>query len=230
MITTSVALVLSVMAVQRDGYSNEETFGKSTHDIVKMGRSGWFDYYVEKAGGETTMSMSFGEGIYGWALRVENNKTLAKLPQEQQLSVKRLRDLMYDFRTHCVNLGRMNTGGGTMWNPVYAGIEAEVEELVLMVMNPKAKAPASKEEKSGQAKVWGEIKRIEGEYEKALPGMKETLEWLKMTPEDVRTELKGMRGTFAMSVPEIAKYPAAQKAYLFGFYEQATKILEFGVE
>lgn len=218
-----------LVAPQRDGYSMEDTFGKSSHEIVKMGRDEWYDWYVEKAGGESTMSMSFGQGIYGWALREENNKVLAQKPKEKQLYVTQLRKLMYDFRTHCVNMGRVNTGGGTMWTPVYAGIEAEVEEIIVIVMDDKAERPKTDEKKASQKMVWDQLKKIDKSFTRNMDEIKETLEWMKMTPEEVTREVNGAKSNFGMSVPLIAKLSAKQKPYVFGFYFRSTEMLEFGI-
>ncbi|MEZ5163709.1 MAG: hypothetical protein R2688_08145 [Fimbriimonadaceae bacterium] len=55
-----------------------ETYGKSAHEIVKMGHKKWFDFYTNaEEGGQSTMGMSYANMLSGTAMRQVNNERMA---------------------------------------------------------------------------------------------------------------------------------------------------------
>ncbi|MBV6459188.1 MAG: hypothetical protein HONBIEJF_02331 [Fimbriimonadaceae bacterium] len=107
--------------------------------MIRMGRSKWFDYYTSRAG-SSTMAMCDAESFYGEAVRRTNDKTLARHPTKMRRFVGSTRTLLTNYRNSLIELGSIFSGGGTMWNPVYAGTMADVEEVVAKILDPKAKA------------------------------------------------------------------------------------------
>lgn len=111
------------------GPSRKDLQGKTPEQVVQMGREKWFHFFTGKVG-DSTAAMSGAERLYGDSLKFVNDKTIVKLPKAKRDSIGRLRQQMDTFHSELIYLGDMLSGGGTMWNPVYAGILADCEELV----------------------------------------------------------------------------------------------------
>lgn len=117
----------------------EDVPRKSDAAIIKMGRSKWFEFYTSKAG-DSTAAMCDAESFFGEALLRTNDKELAKQAQATRRFIGSSRTLMADYRNALIELGSVFSGGGTMWNPVYAGTLADVEEVVAAIIEPRKKA------------------------------------------------------------------------------------------
>lgn len=111
--------------------------GKTPAQVVAMGRDKWFTYFTGKVG-DSTAAMSGAESLYGACLKISNDKVITRLPKEKREQIGRLRYQLNRFNDEVVRLGEILTGGGTMWNPVYAGILADNEEAVAVLIG-KAK-------------------------------------------------------------------------------------------
>ena len=112
-----------------DGPSKKNLQGKTPEQVVQMGRDKWFKFFTGKVG-DSTASMSGAERLYGDSLKYVNDKTIVKLPKAKRDAIGRLRQQLDTFHTELINLGDMLSGGGTMWNPVYAGVLADNEEAI----------------------------------------------------------------------------------------------------
>lgn len=105
--------------------------GKTAFQVVAMGRQKWFEFYTGKEG-ESTLAMSSAEGLYGEALTRVNEFRMRKLSAARKVEIGKLRERLRGIAADSITLGRVRTGGGTMWNPVSAGITADVEEAVAL--------------------------------------------------------------------------------------------------
>jgi hypothetical protein len=110
-------------------------------EIVKMGRNKWFDLYTSKVG-NSTAAMCGAEHRFGAALKGVNDAKLRTATDARRQTVNLLRPELAEYRTALVELGSVFSGGGTIWNPVYAGTEADVEETIALILDPKGKAKA----------------------------------------------------------------------------------------
>ena len=132
-----VCLCYALVAPAQD---SPETYGKSASQIVKMGRHAWEKFYYAHAG-ESTADMSAAAASYGWALQVRNEQLLKRQTTAKRKLIGRLRGLMEKFSSAGVDAAYQMTGGGTMWNPVYAGTTADVEEVVFALLGGHSKPP-----------------------------------------------------------------------------------------
>lgn len=133
----NVALVVSIVLSTQSGQ-----LGKSDAQILKMGRQLWGDYYAEKAG-SSTVDMCTSERIYGEVLKRRNDRLISKASRSTKAVVKSLRKDMIQYMSGVYDVGMALSGGGTMWNIVYAGCQPDTEEVVghiLGVKSPKVKA------------------------------------------------------------------------------------------
>lgn len=109
--------------------SKADLEGKTPDQVVAMGREKWFSYFTGRVG-DSTAAMSGAERLYGDCLKHSNDKVIVKMPKEKRDLIGRLRVQLYRFNDEAVRLGEILTGGGTMWNPVFAGLQADCEEAV----------------------------------------------------------------------------------------------------
>jgi hypothetical protein len=121
--------LLFLFALPFVGYAQGENFGKKEGQILAMGQQGWNDFYRLKAG-DSTASMTYGNQLFGDAARHRNERLVKHANQPVQARVEKLRDLMTKYASAAVEIGRNLDGGGTMWTPIAAKIEADTE-LVL---------------------------------------------------------------------------------------------------
>jgi hypothetical protein len=115
----------------------EDTFGKSEAQILAMGQQKWNDFYQAKAG-PSTASMARMNEIFGDAAKHRNDRLLKHAAAASRRSAVKLRKLLADYANHAVEIGENIVGGGTMWIPVYANIEADSELVLFGVLGGKA--------------------------------------------------------------------------------------------
>ena len=106
--------------------------------MLAMGRQKWNDFYMAKAG-NSTASMTYGNQLFGDAARHRNDALHASL--NLRASVARLREQMTKYASAAVEIGRNLDGGGTMWTPIAANIEADTELVLFGFLGGKV-APA----------------------------------------------------------------------------------------
>ncbi len=173
----NVALLIAAVLTAQSGQ-----LGKSDAQILKMGRQAWGEYHGEKAG-TSTVDMCTSERIYGEVLRRRNDRLLAKANRSTKADVKSVRTLMVEYMGGVYDVGMALSGGGTMWNIVYAGCQPDTEEVVghlLGVKSPKVKprkvSDVTKALKELNDKVTKERKSIEempsgGGWKSAMKGL-----------------------------------------------------------
>lgn len=128
-----LALAAAVFAVAKEEpwtYSLEDTFGKTEAQILTMGRAKWNEFTSSQPGGSSTAGMCMTEAAFGLALRRSNDRFIVKLAPARRKQIADLRQPMAKFNEACIMIGSTFSGGGTMWHPVHAGIQADVEEIV----------------------------------------------------------------------------------------------------
>lgn len=136
------ALILLLLA-SAAALPQSKTYGKTNAQILAMGRQKWFDFYTSKAG-QSTLDMSNAERLYGAALKERNDTLLRKQTKTRQEAVASIRKSGTAFGYGMVTVGFAYTGGGTIWNPIIAGVSADVEEALYDIL---ARKPLSKEQR-----------------------------------------------------------------------------------
>jgi len=133
----ALSLALVVLAVssfaQEDG-----RLGKSNAQIVKMGRTGWYNLYTKKMG-ESTMAMVSAESLYADARSEANDRLLKTKSAGLQKAVPQFRKVMQSALNDAISIGTAMTGGGTMWNVTSASTAADVEDIVFGMLQPSAR-------------------------------------------------------------------------------------------
>jgi hypothetical protein len=118
-----------------------DTFGKTDAEILALGQSAWFDYYTApERGGDSTAGMAEAYELYATAAQRRN----AALPDPHGL--RPLGPLLDSFGEHALNVAYHMSGGGTMWIPMYAQADCDVEEVVYGLLGGSgqpAAAPAT---------------------------------------------------------------------------------------
>ena len=131
----AVALLLMLAPIQGERY------GHTDAQILKMGREKWYEFATTKDG--STAGMCDAESTFGEVLHRRNAPLLAKSPSKA--AITKLHKLLVVFRNSIIDAGYATSGGGTMWNPVYAATAADVEEVVAtLVGKPLSLKPAPK--------------------------------------------------------------------------------------
>jgi hypothetical protein len=135
-------LLLGPAAAQAAGDEDApDTFGKTDAEILALGQSAWFDFYTDpERGGDSTAGMAEAYEIYATAAQRRN----AALPDPHGL--RPLGQLLDSFGEHALNVAYHMSGGGTMWIPMYAQADCDVEEVVYSLLGGSgqpAAAPAT---------------------------------------------------------------------------------------
>lgn len=174
-----------------------QNLGKTDAQIIAMGMNGWQDFYTKKVGYSTADSCN-ANTLFGEAVARRNDKLLAdNLDGDFTAKVRKLRKLLNTYTSSAVDVGYVRSGGGTMWNPVYAGTLGEGELTLYAILSDRVK-PTSHHVVSDVSKKLDSI-------EKSLNKMKadkSSAEWAK--PEDAFKALKVMRSNYA-GIVAIAK-------------------------
>lgn len=126
--------VLPVLAFVLLNQNLQETYGKTHAQILAMGRSKWNNFYTEKSGGATTVSMSDAESLYANALGWRNDRF-------GKAKIGRLRTLLDSVVVNASDVGSAVTGGGTMWTIIRSSLSADGEETLYMVLSGKSSTP-----------------------------------------------------------------------------------------
>ncbi|MBX3119677.1 MAG: hypothetical protein KF784_11470 [Fimbriimonadaceae bacterium] len=141
MVFRSILIATSLLAGALFAQAQSKTYGKTNAQILSMGRSKWFDFYTSKAG-QSTLDMSNAERLYGAALKERNDQRLAKESKTRKEAIAAIRKSADAFGYGMISVGIAYSGGGTIWNPVIAGVSADTEEALYDVLFKK---PLSKE-------------------------------------------------------------------------------------
>lgn len=115
--------------------------GKTEAQILKMGAEGWMSYYTEKVG-SSTADMCQGARIYGDAAKHRNDRLLAnQLDGDFKLQVEKLRKLLTAYANAGVDYDYALSGGGTMYNIMWASVEGEVEDTLYAILTSTGMKP-----------------------------------------------------------------------------------------
>ena len=132
-----IALCLSLSAWGQ----SEIPHGKTEAQILKMGPEAWMSYYSDKVGGSTA-DMCEGASIYGKAALHRNNALLAKqLDADVKQRIAKLRSLMTTYATSSIDVNYCLSGGGTMYNPMWASVQGEVEDTLYRILTSTGPKP-----------------------------------------------------------------------------------------
>jgi hypothetical protein len=187
--------------------------------ILKLGREKWFTHYTSKEG-ESTAAMCDAEALFGAALKRQNDRKLATTKSTTKANVKKLRPLLTDYRNTMVDLGYATSGGGTMWNPVWAGTMADTEEVVdfLLAKNPKPTA-----------------KRVVSDVTKALATLEKNLNDAElgisegMTRKDVMQHFAKVKRGSNQIIGVAKTLPRNQSDRLLNYCLEQIKLLEMAL-
>jgi hypothetical protein len=207
----SIAILISLTNL---AFSADDTFGKTHADILKMGRTKWFEFYTGKAG-ESTLGMCEAERIYGDCLTERNDKLLNKLPAAKQKQMMKLRELSLSFGCSMINVGMVLSGGGTIWQPVEAGIMADFEEaLYTLLTKPQTKAtkPTSAED----------VTRLLDKYRKEIVSRAKEIDEINvgddLTSKAGLKSLAQAEATFKKALALVAGFESKQKALVLRYF------------
>lgn len=215
-----VNLVLAVLMTGQSEPTLTERHGKSAAEIESMGRAGWYRFYTEKEGGETTMSMTFAESYFGWALRTENNRRMNRAGASAE-TVAFFRANMKEFKHRSIDVGRAYSGGGSMWNTVYAGTEADVEEVVRYWLTGKGDVEGRP---ADQASVWKALKEGATSLARAREDIEGGEEFSRIRYADVARASRALPGLFSEAVGKMGGISPEVKGEIFGFYRRAAEL------
>lgn len=156
-------LLLAALALQE----TEPWLGLTAEQAVRLGRDTFVERYTA-AHGDSTAAMVGAQTAFGAALRAVNDAWLAKQPEAARDLAEDLRPLLADFQELCFDAGVRMTGGGTIWNPVYAGTAADVEEAVAVALGRSAPGKPV-----AQAEAWKALERLEARIRRDAKEMDE---------------------------------------------------------
>lgn len=191
--------------------------GMTPAQVEKMGRIKFMDAFGARHG-NSTAAMCESERSFGAALRVLNDAHEKKHSPKNKAVVARLRPLAEQFFAHAADVGYAISGGGTMWNPVYAGVPADVEEIVAQLYGRAPLAPGVV-----QAEVWKTIVGAEATVRDSANEIDEPFLPDRRPSEDAKTALGSMRSLFYQIVKETAGLTVAQRTAVYGALNREVK-------
>lgn len=109
------------------------------HKLLAMGREKWAEDYGDQ-NGWSTMAMCDAQTLWGEAAQRRNDNLLRKRPEQDRKDFGALRKPLLEFQFEMTYVRRCFTGGGTMWNPVFAGALGDREDLIYSILNGQGKA------------------------------------------------------------------------------------------
>lgn len=193
-----------------------EPVKKTDSEILKMGREKWSEYYSENIG-YSTASMSNAEALYGKALYRANSAKLPKSPKTVQTLVKKVRPLLTSLRVSSIEVASGFSGGGTMWNPVYAGVQADVEECIANILANK----------SSRKRVVSDVTKPLDQMFVDIRKHRDDLDLMSLDQNGFKVTLKSA-GQVKSSFQEIVKLakttPRSHSDALLGFCESGVKL------
>lgn len=120
---------------------SQEKLTLTDAEILKMGRDKFSTYYTDHIG-YSTLDMCDAQSKYGEVIKKRNDGMLKTQPASIKTLVVKVRPILTKLESNAIDVSYAISGGGTMWNPVYAGVYADVEEVVYDLMqnhSPKAR-------------------------------------------------------------------------------------------
>lgn len=178
-----------------------ENYGKSADQAVAMGEEKWYDFIIEKAGAEHTLSMSHANYSFGCALHDVNNIRLKKVEAQRQTLIRTIRPKMHEFADESITVGMIVSGGGTMWTVIGSGNLTDVEQCVGDLIQPKKGMKSAT-----QAQVWAKIAEAEKRMVSAKPEIDATNEHWPYSYAGAQAAMKKMKFEWADSLSTISKF------------------------
>lgn len=111
----------------------ENTYGKTESQILAMGPDRWSAFYESKTS-DSTADMAKGAQIFGDIARRRNDGLVKTASPTLRNRVLKLRTLMNDYAGAAIDLGYNFDGGGTIWVPISAGIETDIERVLHAIL------------------------------------------------------------------------------------------------
>jgi hypothetical protein len=205
-------LLFGSIAVAQDTY---DTHGKTEAQILAMGMEQWSDFYTSKEG-TSTASMTQAAGIYGDVARKRNDLLLKEKndAKVKDLTLK-LRKLLGQLASSSVDIGYAESGGETMYNPMWASVSGVVEDTLYSILT-QAGAPAKKMVVST---VTRQLAKVRKEIE-AMHRDDKNNEFFKY--DDAKKSIANMQRTFEQIVTVAKTMSRADSDRLLAFcYEHA---------
>lgn len=214
-----LALAALAVPIADQKFDPAENYGKSADQVVAMGFQKWYDFFIDKAEGETTLSMSAASYSFGCALFDVNDKRLKSLPAKRAQLINSMRPHMIKFREQGVMVGMGLSGGGSLWTLVGAATLMKVEETVAYLIKHDEKKPKSRT----QAEVWTLLSKIEKKIEVSKTEIDEAGEYSGLNYAKTLGSYKEMRFEFAEALKIISQFQSAQERgrILAEFYDAA---------
>ncbi|MFI5384750.1 MAG: hypothetical protein ACHQ50_01400 [Fimbriimonadales bacterium] len=127
LVTIVVLLAMGIASAQ-----NYDTHGKTEADILKMGMDEWTSFFTSKEG-SSTASMTEAAGIYGDIAQRRNDRLLKDRADKPKFV--KLRKLMHTFASSAVDVSYCESGGGTMYNTMWAAVSGVVEDTLYSLIS-----------------------------------------------------------------------------------------------
>ncbi len=195
----------------------EETYGKSSADILAMGQVAWFEFYTDHAG-FSTMDMAMASALYTDAAR-ERNAGL-----DPGYYSEALRQLLYDLGERALTIGPTLSRGGTIWITIGAGMPADAEDVVYALRG--GEMPPVPAMSTGQ--VERRIDQLEAQI-MSTAADPQNQDWFD--PAGSLAELRALRADFRAVCALAAELPRADSDRVLAFCDNwIAAVTEYGEE
>src|SRR5256885_16621471 len=126
----ALRLLSAFLAIEQDGF---DTHGKTEGDILKMGMQEWSEFYAAKEGASTA-AMTQAADIYGQVAKKRNVRILDGLDGIVKERTLKLRRLLGIYASSSVDVAYAESGGGTMYNTMWASVSGVVEDTLYLLI------------------------------------------------------------------------------------------------
>ncbi len=191
------------------------TYGKSPAQVLEMGQKKWMDFFVSKAG-SSTAAMVDGVTVYAEIAEARNAKVLLAKSPELQNRWKVLTNGLSDFGKKSISIYSPLSDGGTIWNIMFAGVKADVEDLVYGCLTRSGTKPP---------------KMVVSKVEKDLDSLKALIEKTSLDPgvsatkQSLRDEFATMRAIYRDQIlPQAKKLTRRQSDMVLSFCSKTARI------
>ncbi len=207
-----VALVVGIVTL-----AAAQNLGKTDAQIIAMGPQKWQDLFTSKIG-SSTADMCRANEIYGQAVTRRNDRLIqSQLDGDFVQQVTKCRELLSTYGSTCIDLAYAITGGGTMWNPVYAGITGDSEMTLYGLLSDQAKRD--------KARVVSDVDRLTKKLDVIFRDMRRrgsSASWVNL--DDAEKSLSLLKSTFKKIVVIAAKMSRKDSDHLLSFCVKYAKI------
>lgn len=197
------------------GQDAPDWLGMTAEQVVRLGRDRFAEKYTLKHG-YSTAAMSGAQTEFGAALKAVNDAWLDRQARSLRERADKLRPALERFQTTCYDVGVRLSGGGTMWNPVYAGTTADVEEAVASALGRTRVAKPIE-----QAGVWAGLARLEQKVRKDAADMDSMGRGGTQPSAEAVRLIASARSQMATIVPLAAQLPTSRRSAIWRFLADA---------